>query len=190
MKVSPIRQAIQLIFLVLTFIGIFTSLNWLVLIGLVLLAGPVFCGWLCPFGFIQDLMSRIRKQLKIKSITIKYHKQLKYTRYLMYILLLANVGFLIFNILIHDPRVAFQQLLSMHMMSSITLVVFILFLVLSLFVDRFFCKYLCVEGAKHSILSVGRVFKVHRTDTCIDCKKCDRACPMAIQLTKNEKVMT
>lgn len=188
MKLSSIRHTIQLVFLILTIIGIFNSLNWLIFIGLILLVGPAFCGWICPFGFIQDLMSSIRRRLNIKNITIQYHHYLKYMRYILYILLLANVSFIIFNVLTYDPRIAFQQLLTMNTLSIVTLVIFILFLTLSLFVDRFFCKYLCVEGAKHSILSVARVFKIHRTDACIECKKCDHACPMGIQVTKSTSV--
>lgn len=59
---------------------------------------------------------------------------------------------------------------------------------LSLFVDRFFCKYLCVEGAKHSLLSAGRILKVQRSNHCIQCKRCDRACPMSIEITKTPSV--
>ena len=54
----------------------------------------------------------------------------------------------------------------------------------SLFVDRPFCKYACPYGAVLGVFNLFRIFKIKRNaPTCIDCKACDRACPMNIPVS-------
>lgn len=163
-------------------------MNWILIVIILLLAGPVFCGWVCPFGFIQDLMSLLRKKIGMQTTTLKHHHQLKYLRYLLYIVFLANITYIIFNILIYDPRAALEQFLGSKTLSLIGLISISVFTILSLFVDRFFCKYLCIEGAKQSLLSSGKLMRVSRNSTCIDCGKCNKACPMGIHVTKDMDV--
>jgi ferredoxin len=55
--------------------------------------------------------------------------------------------------------------------------------------DRFFCKYLCPMGATLGLISKFSIFKVRRTTTtCIDCKACDIACPVNINVSEAETV--
>jgi len=54
----------------------------------------------------------------------------------------------------------------------------------SLFVDRPFCKYACPYGAILGVFNLFRIFKIKRNiSTCIDCKACDRTCPMNIEVS-------
>jgi polyferredoxin len=62
-------------------------------------------------------------------------------------------------------------------------------LVLSLFVERPFCKYACPYGALLGVFNLFRVFKIKRNpQTCIDCKACDKACPMNIPVSQSGTV--
>jgi len=60
-------------------------------------------------------------------------------------------------------------------------------LLLSLFYDRFFCKYLCPAGALYGIITKISPFKVKR-NPCIDCGKCTKNCPMNIDVAKSTTV--
>ncbi|MDC7223179.1 MAG: 4Fe-4S dicluster domain-containing protein, partial [Spirochaetales bacterium] len=63
------------------------------------------------------------------------------------------------------------------------------FLLLSLFTDRPYCRYFCTEGARYGALSMGRLFSIRRnTESCINCKLCDRACPMGITVSQVKHV--
>jgi polyferredoxin len=54
----------------------------------------------------------------------------------------------------------------------------------SLFVERPFCKYACPYGALLGLTNFFRVFGIKRNkETCIDCKACDKACPMNINVS-------
>ena len=61
--------------------------------------------------------------------------------------------------------------------------------ILSFFVDRPFCNYLCTEGARYGLLGRLRLFSIKRNESsCINCKKCDRICPMNIEVSKENVV--
>lgn len=185
---SKIRIVIQILFLTLVISGFFTSLQLGWIIVLALLAGPIFCAWMCPFGTLQDILIGIRKRLNLPTLQLKQHKYLKWLRYILLIVVWMNSSTLVLQLLSYDPRVSFQQFLQNGSLKIFSAILLIAFLMCALFIDRFFCKYLCVEGARHAAISGARLFKIQRNETCVNCKKCDRTCPMAIRLTKSEIV--
>lgn len=61
--------------------------------------------------------------------------------------------------------------------------------ILSFFVDRPFCNYLCTEGARYGILGKLRLFSIKRENSsCVNCQKCNKVCPMNIEVSKSEVV--
>ncbi len=195
-KIKPlrvVRRTVQGVGIALTALGFFIDypVSNLVLIGVTLLTGPFFCGWLCPFGSLQDLFGRFGRLFGIKKQPMPrmLARVLAFSRYV----LLANVILLgtafIFTLLSLDPRNNLTSALQTIPLAAFGWSVIAFFAVISVFFDRPFCNYLCVEGARLGLLSVLRPFTIRKnTDKCCGCKKCDAVCPMNIKISCTDQV--
>lgn len=188
-----IRLSVQLFCILLTAIGFF--INFQITKGIILIAtlvgGVYFCGWVCPYGSLQDLFSKLGKKLGIKKIKMPKAIQfyLKYLRYIILICVMIITLDIIFTIMGYDPRVNFLAILGGTGTTIIAIIIIISFLLISLFFERPFCNYFCMEGAKYGLISSFRFITFKRnTSTCINCKKCDKACPMHIEVSTTEHV--
>lgn len=151
--------------------------------------GPVFCGWVCPLGSIQEWFAKIGRKLFKKKfnnfIPYKYDRYLRYMRYAVLtwvVYMTAMTGKLTFAEA--DPYSALFNLWSDEVAVG-GVIVLAVTLIASIFVERPWCKYACPYGALLGISNLFRVFKIRRNnDTCIDCKKCIRECPMNIPVAE------
>ncbi len=164
----------------------------LMIIGflMAILFGPVFCGWVCPFGSIQEWFGGIGRKLFKKRrynrfIPAKIDYYLRFLRYLVLawvIYMTAVTGKLIFQE--YDPYYALFNFWTSEV-AVIGLVILGLSLVGSLFVERPWCKYACPYGAVLGITNLFRVFKIRRTaSTCKLDGACDIYCPMNIPVSQ------
>ncbi len=152
---------------------------------LAVLFGPVFCGWVCPLGTIQEFVSSFgRKRLRKRFnhfIPAKFDKYLRYLRYgvLAWVFYMTAVtGKLIFSE--YDPYFALFNLWSSEV-SLIGLGILVVTLVLSFFVERPWCKYACPYGAVLGLTNLFRVFGIRRNQaTCKADGACSILCPMNI----------
>jgi polyferredoxin len=159
----------------------------LMVIGFVLaiLFGPVFCGWVCPLGTVQEWVSGLGKKFFKRRfnhfVPAKLDSLLRYTRYLVLAWVLymtATTGTLIF--ISFDPYNALFNLWSSEVAVG-GVIVLAVTLGLSLFVERPWCKYACPYGAVLGISNLFRVFSIRRSET--TCKAdgaCSIMCPMNI----------
>lgn len=155
---------------------------------LAIVFGPVFCGWVCPLGSIQEWIGKIGHRLFKKKynhfVSSNADKFLRYTRYLVLawvVYITAKSGTLVFVKV--DPYYALFNFYTGEVAVS-ALVILGIVLSGSLFVERPWCKYACPYGAVLGLTNKFRIFKIRRNvSTCIDCKKCDQACPMNIQVS-------
>lgn len=153
-----------------------------------LFLGPLFCGWICPFGTFQEWISKIGKVILKKKqnrlIPFKIDKYLRWLRYgvLSWVIYMTAVtGVLIFQDV--DPYYSLFQFWT----GEVALSGFIVLgsvIILSLFVERPFCKYACPYGAVLGVFNLFRIIPLKRNkDTCINCKLCDKVCPMNITIS-------
>jgi len=168
------------------------TLMWLVL-ALTLLFGPVFCSWICPFGTVEEFIGKIGKKIFKKNynhfVPSIIDKLLRYIRYVILILVVINTaisGKLLFANF--DPYFALFNIWSSEV-TRLSLLVLGLVLIGSLFVERPWCKYFCPLGALLGIFNLFRIVKLKRNEkTCINCKACDRICPMNINVSTSKAV--
>lgn len=172
-----------------------TTLPLLILVFLTIIFGRFFCGYMCAFGTINDLLyklsSRVFKiKFKVNRSVDSFLKLIKYAVLLFIIVGVWTFGISGLNSI--NPWEAFAQLIQFPpQLASVTaLIVLMLIFVGALFIERFFCRYLCPLGAFLSILQVFRIVKIRKDKTgCINgCNACTRSCPMGINLDKVNRV--
>jgi len=159
----------------------------LMIIGFALafLFGPVFCGWVCPLGTVQEWVGKLgRKFFKRRYnhfIPARLDNLLRYMRYLVlaWVLYVTAVsGQLIFAS--YDPYFALFNFWTSEVAIG-SLLILGLTLVLSIFVERPWCKYACPYGAVLGLTNLFRVFKIKRSEsTCKADGACYIMCPMNI----------
>lgn len=156
--------------------------------------GPVFCGWVCPLGSLQEWIGNLgRKLFKRKYNQFIPSKLDKYLRYLRYAVLIWAVYMIAMSGSIAvfqsvDPYFALFNFWSSEVATG-GLVVLGITILASLFVERPWCKYACPLGAVLGLSNLFSIFKVRRNaSTCISCKACDRVCPMNVKVSETETV--
>lgn len=191
--IRKIRYVVQAFGILLTIIGFFTSypIAKALLLGFTFIMGPVFCGWICPFGTLQDFFGMLGDKLGIKKRTVpkSLNKVLVCLRYvLLLITTFISIDF-IFNLLSLDPRSNLSVVLTGNSLTVIGWSVIGIFLGISLFFKRPFCNYLCIEGAKYGLLSALRPVTIIRDENlCVNCNKCNKVCPMNIDVSSYGQV--
>jgi polyferredoxin len=150
--------------------------------------GPALCGWICPLGTVQEFLGKFGKKLFPRNYNHIIPSSIdNWLRYIRYIVLLLVVIFtareLTLVFLDYDPYFALFNFWSDEVPAS-ALIILIIVLISSLFIERPWCKYLCPLGALLGIFNLFRLIPLKRNpDTCINCKRCDQVCPMNIKIS-------
>ena len=187
-NLKKFRLTTQIFFLFLTVLSIklFKPLSVkLTIFSISFFIGTYYCGWICSFGTLQSLIRNLGKKYIRKDIIIP-EKYNKFFLYLRYTTLFFSLGYFITLL---DGRKTFLNIIAGKTISYIFLFTMIFLLILSLFIDRPFCKYLCPEGARYGVIGLSRIFTIKRNSkTCINCSLCDKSCPMSIKISTVEYV--
>jgi len=140
-----------------------------------LLFGRVFCGFLCPFGALQDLITRIVPRRLRRSLPQRIHDRAIYLKYGI-LLLIVGLAAAPAQISIYQY---FEPFGTVFYLSSSPLLWSIAggFLVASAVVPRFYCRYACPLGAALGVASLLAIFRIRRVEQCTPCKVCEHACP-------------
>ena len=168
-------------------------------VGLILFFGAVLgravCGFLCPFGFIQELIHKIPFPKK-KLRTFRGDRQLRYLKYLILAVFVIILPIAVKNtpafckyicpagtleggiplVLLHGKKLAMQ----IGALFDIKLTILIVTVILCLVIYRPFCRYICPLGAMYGMLNRVSLYKLSIDSAkCVGCGACEKACPMA-----------
>ena len=144
--------------------------------------GP-FCGWLCPFGALQELASKAAKKLNVPQINVPWavHERLWPIKYMIF---LGLFGVSIYSLSLGERLSEvepFKTAIVLRFIRDWPFVVFAGLLVgAGLFIERFFCRYLCPLGAALAIPGRMRMFDwLKRYRECgSPCQRCANECPV------------
>jgi NosR/NirI family nitrous oxide reductase transcriptional regulator len=151
------------------------------LVTLLVWGRGTFCGWLCPFGALQEVTGKLGRALRLPQwrIRARTDARLKLIKYplLAAILLSALVAPQLTDKFIElEP---FKTAITLNFVRSWPYVAYAVALLLaSMFVYKFFCRYLCPFGAALAVLGKIRVFDwiPRRADCGTPCQTCRHRC--------------
>jgi NosR/NirI family nitrous oxide reductase transcriptional regulator len=153
------------------------------LAGLFLWGRAVFCGWLCPFGALQELVGMAAQRLRVRQISIPavLHERLTAVKYLLFLGLVA-ASFWSWDLAMRGAEVEpFKAAIILRFMTEWPMVGWALALTAaSVFVERFYCRFMCPLGAGLSIFGRVRMFNwLKRHPDCgTRCRICETVCPV------------
>ena len=156
-----------------------------------------FCGWICPVGFVSNLLEKASKKIRfIRHLPVWLDIPLLSLKYLLlaffcYVILwqmnVRQVDAFIHSA--YNKIVDGKMLLFFLKPSSLTVQVMVFLVLISLVLRNFWCRYLCPYGALLGVFSFLSPSRVKREETlCIDCKKCNKVCPGSIRVSQKKTV--
>jgi ferredoxin-type protein NapH len=179
---EPGRILAQLVFLALLLANVIDR-SPLLLAGAgaaMLVLGPLFCGWLCPLGFIQDLSSRLGRVLKrtLRQLSLPaLPAWAGKVRYAVLAAIAACAALRLAGAPVPPENSAF--------MTSVRPVLLIGIVLLSVCWPRFYCRVLCPAGALMSVFNLTKRVRIKRNpQICKNCGLCAARCPMDIPLNR------
>lgn len=161
----------------------FIFIFWLFIIITVFIWGRgLFCGWMCPFGSLSEIIYKIAGKVGLKRFQFKpsmaLHNRLKWIKYGIFWVLLA-VSF--FSMGLAEKLAEVEPFKTTFLVGlfnrSWPYTLFTASLLgLSLFTERPFCKYLCPLGAALAMPTTFRWFGLKRKQECTTCSACAAGC--------------
>ncbi|MFI5011538.1 MAG: 4Fe-4S binding protein [Hyphomicrobiales bacterium] len=142
-----------------------------------------FCGWLCPFGALQELLNRAAKKIGIPQLPIPFgvHQRLVSVKYIVFLVLFGiSLGALSTAEQLAEIE-PFKTAIILRFARSWPFVLYAAaLLAANLTVERFFCRYLCPLGAALAIPARLRMFDwLRRYRECGNpCQRCGNECPV------------
>lgn len=190
--------------------AVLTSRNYgfsFYIIGFLLIVGGLLgrfvCGWLCPFGLVQDLLYKIPWKIKLRHVP--GDRYLKYLKYLILVSFVIVLPLTVLDIVGQGqpwfckyicpsgtlfggiPLVAGNPLLqgALGWLFTWKMAILVALLLLSVIIYRPFCRYLCPLGAIYGLFNGVAVyrFQVNR-DKCVNCGTCQKVCKLNIPVHK------
>ena len=150
-----------------------------------------FCSWLCPVGTFSHYLAELGHKLFLRNFMLPRWldiplRSIKYLLMGLFLYVIATMSVNQIQAFLGGPYgvVADVKLLNFFRTLTLTGIGVLAFLaVASLFVQNFWCRYLCPYGSLLGLLALASPLKIKRDAAlCIDCGKCARACPSALKV--------
>ncbi|MFV2033693.1 MAG: 4Fe-4S binding protein [Halocynthiibacter sp.] len=154
-----------------------------VAVALIFWGRGAYCGWLCPFGALQELTNRIARAFRVPQIKLPWglHERLWPVKYLIF-LGLFGLSFASIPLAEQYSEVEpFKTAIILKFQRGWPYIMYVLVLLgIGLFIERFFCRYLCPLGAALAIPARLRMFAwLKRYRDCGNpCQTCAIECPV------------
>ena len=140
-----------------------------------------YCGWLCPFGALQELLNKIAKAFNIKQISVPWaiHERVWSFKYLIF---LGLFGLSLYSLEWAERLAEIEPFKTAIILKFVRDWPYVLFalavLIPGLFIERFYCRYLCPLGAALAIPGKMRMFSwLKRYKECgTPCQRCSHEC--------------
>ena len=158
-----------------------------------LLLRKAFCGWLCPVGTVSEYLWKLGRQTFGRNWSLPRWADipLRSVKYILLGLFLYAIGGMsaaAIRAFLDGPYgvIADVKMLNFFRHLSVTAAVVVGALVLlSVFVQNFWCRFLCPYGALMGLLAPLSPVRIRRDeDLCIDCEKCAKACPSLLPVDR------
>jgi polyferredoxin len=136
-------------------------------VAITLVVGRTFCGTICPVGSVQELAYAV----PVQKTVIKRVEIPELVRLAIFVSTVVAAFYLI-------DLMAFTGLYDLFALTlSASLLVAAGLVLISVFLYRPVCRLLCPFGVLFSIFAEFSIFRLRRTEACISCRKCEKACP-------------
>lgn len=166
--------------------------------------GRIVCGFLCPFGLVQDLLYRIKiKKLEFPKSLDKKLRYLKYVIGVLFVIVFPLVltdqfgisspyfckwicpsGTLFGSIPLLSMNLSLRE--NLGILFGWKMLVLIIILLTSITMYRPFCKYICPLGAFYGLFNRFSFYQMSVDESkCTDCKLCEKKCKMGVEITHN-----
>ena len=195
-----------------TYYFAFYVVGFLMLLGA--LCGRLVCGFLCPFGLIQDLLHKIPLPKKLKIRTFPGDKPLRYLKYVflaVFVVILPlfyeqnpffckyvcpsgmllggiplmSVGSIFGTVGSAEGATAITSWAAAGTLTVVKLCILAATIILSIMIYRPFCKYVCPLGAIYSFFNRISLYRYSVDENkCTNCGACRHACRMGVDVTR------
>lgn len=163
----------------------FLFISWIMItITTILWGRGPFCGWICPYGGMLELMHWVRNHLVPRrwrrwwEMPDAWHHKLKFLPYFIFVALL---GVSLFSLSLAEMIAELEPFKTTWLVGVTNRPWYLALywtwlLVMGLVTVRFFCRYLCPLGGYLAMLARFQVFKLPRRNFCTVCKICTKGC--------------
>ena len=152
-----------------------------------------FCGWLCPVGTVSEYLWRLGRQTFGRNFRLPRRldlvlRSLKYVLLGLFLYAVCSMPVEGIRAFLGGPYGMVDDVKMLNFFRYLGLtggVVMALLVLASVFVQNFWCRYLCPYGALMGLASLASPLRIRREESaCIDCAKCAKACPSMLPVDR------